>query len=54
MVASLLVWAVLWEIVGRLDVTMLLPPLSDVLVRMVEIVPTGFPEGALDHRPTPS
>jgi NitT/TauT family transport system permease protein len=40
MMASLLVWAVLWEIVGRLDVTLLLPPLSDVLVRMVAIVPT--------------
>ena len=40
MVASLLVWAVLWEIVGRLDLTMLLPPLSGVLVRMVQIVPT--------------
>ena len=40
MVASLLVWAVLWEIVGRLDLTMLLPPLSDVLVRLVAIVPT--------------
>ena len=38
--ASLLLWAVLWEVVGRLDVTILLPPLSHVLVRMVEIVPT--------------
>ena len=41
MMASLLLWAVLWEIVGRLDVTLLLPPLSNVLVRMVEIVPTA-------------
>ncbi len=40
MMASLLLWAVLWEIVGQLDVTILLPPLSRVLVRMVEIVPT--------------
>lgn len=38
--ASLLVWAVLWEIVGQLHVTLLLPPLSRVFVRMVEIVPT--------------
>jgi NitT/TauT family transport system permease protein len=37
---SLILWAVLWEVVGRLDATILLPPLSDVLVRMVEIVPT--------------
>ena len=37
---SLILWAVLWEVVGRLDATILLPPLSHVLVRMVEIVPT--------------
>ena len=41
MVASLLIWGVLWEIVGQLHVTILLPPLSRVLVRMVEIVPTA-------------
>ena len=40
MMASLLVWAVLWEIIGWLEVTILLPPLSHVFVRMVEIVPT--------------
>src|SRR5688500_3533205 len=40
MAASLILWAILWEIAGRLDVTLLLPPLSGVLVRMVEIVPT--------------
>ncbi|MYZ50044.1 ABC transporter permease [Propylenella binzhouense] len=40
MFASLFLWAILWEIVGRLGLTILLPPLSDVLVRMVEIVPT--------------
>ncbi len=40
MAASLILWAILWEIAGRLDVTLLLPPLSSVLVRMVEIVPT--------------
>ena len=40
MASSLLVWAVLWEIVGRLHLSFLLPPLSSVLVAMVEIVPT--------------
>jgi NitT/TauT family transport system permease protein len=40
MMASLLLWAALWEIVGQLDVTILLPPLSRVFVRMAEIVPT--------------
>jgi NitT/TauT family transport system permease protein len=38
--ASLIVWAVLWEIVGQLHLTILLPPLSGIFVRMVEIVPT--------------
>jgi NitT/TauT family transport system permease protein len=43
MVASLLLWGVLWEIVGQLDLTILLPPLSAVLAAMVGIVPTpGF------------
>ena len=40
MAASLILWAILWEIVGQLNVTLLLPPLSGVLVKMVEIVPT--------------
>jgi NitT/TauT family transport system permease protein len=38
---SLIVWAVLWEIVGQLQLTILLPPLSRVVVRMFEIVPTA-------------
>ena len=40
MAASLLLWAALWEIVGQAGVTILIPPLSQVLVRLVEIVPT--------------
>jgi NitT/TauT family transport system permease protein len=40
MAASLILWAVLWEIVGQLDVSILLPPLSRIFVRMAEIVPT--------------
>lgn len=43
MFAALLFWAVVWEVVGQLDLSLLIPPLSGVLVRMVEIVPTpGF------------
>ena len=38
--ASLLLWAGLWEIVGQAHLTILIPPLSRVLVRLVEIVPT--------------
>jgi NitT/TauT family transport system permease protein len=40
MVASLLIWAILWEIVGQIHLTILLPPLSNVVVRLFEIVPT--------------
>lgn len=39
--AALLVWAALWEIVGRADLTMLMPPLTHVLARLPEIVLTG-------------
>lgn len=41
MMASLLLWAVVWEIVGQLRLTILLPPLSSVLVKLVEIAPTA-------------
>ena len=41
MAASLILWAILWEIVGQMHVTILLPPLSRVFVRIVEIVPTN-------------
>ena len=40
MTASLLLWAVLWEIAGQLRLSFLLPPLSNVFAAMVEIVPT--------------
>lgn len=39
MVASLLIWAVLWEIVGQLELTILLPPLSNIIMRLGEVVP---------------
>jgi NitT/TauT family transport system permease protein len=38
MTASLLVWCVLWEIVGRLELMFILPPFSDVLVAAVDLV----------------
>jgi NitT/TauT family transport system permease protein len=37
---SLLLWAAVWEIVGRADLTILLPPLSHAILRLFEIVPT--------------
>lgn len=35
--ASLLVWAVLWEVVGRLELLLMFPPLSGVLMAALEI-----------------
>lgn len=40
MLASLIIWAALWEIVGRMQLSFLLPPLSSVFAAMVEIAPT--------------
>jgi NitT/TauT family transport system permease protein len=36
--ASLLVWGVLWEIVGRTGIIFILPPLSEVLLAAVDLV----------------
>ncbi|MBN9249477.1 MAG: ABC transporter permease [Mesorhizobium sp. 61-13] len=46
MMASLLVWCVLWEIVGRLDLMFILPPFSDVLVAAVDLVQLPSWQGA--------
>lgn len=40
MMASLIFWAILWEIVGQLELSILLPPFSHIIIRLVEIVPT--------------
>jgi NitT/TauT family transport system permease protein len=40
MMASLLVWGVVWEIIGRLGIMFILPPLSDVLAAAVDLVQT--------------
>jgi NitT/TauT family transport system permease protein len=40
MMASLLVWCVVWEVVGRLDLMLMLPPFTDVLRAAVELVQT--------------
>ena len=40
MMAALIVWAVLWEIVGHTEAGFILPPLSAIIVRVLEIVPT--------------
>src|SRR5829696_4417424 len=41
MMASLLIWCVLWEIVGRLGLVFLLPPFTDVLAAMGELFATN-------------
>ncbi|WP_341211463.1 ABC transporter permease subunit [uncultured Limimaricola sp.] len=40
MMSSLLVWGLLWEIVGQLDLTFFVPPLSEVFVTLFGLVQT--------------
>ncbi len=40
MMASLILWAILWEIVGHTEAGFILPPLSKIVMRMGEVVPT--------------
>lgn len=47
MAFSLLVWCVLWEVVGRLGVIDLIPPFTEVLAAFGEVVPSeDFAEAA--------
>jgi ABC-type nitrate/sulfonate/bicarbonate transport system, permease component len=41
MMASLLFWMLVWEVVGRLDLMFLIPPMSSILAKMGELVATG-------------
>ncbi|MHA6629109.1 ABC transporter permease [Pseudonocardia sichuanensis] len=38
---SLLVWFVVWEVVGQLGLVSLIPPFTDVVVALVEVVPSS-------------
>lgn len=38
--SSLLIWALLWEIIGQMHLTFFVPPLSEVLVTLVKVLPT--------------
>jgi NitT/TauT family transport system permease protein len=40
MAFSLLVWFVLWEVVGQLGLVSLIPPFTDVLAALAEVVPS--------------
>ena len=41
MMASLIVWGILWEIVGRLDLVFLIPPMSAIIETGVHLVQTN-------------
>jgi NitT/TauT family transport system permease protein len=46
--SALIVWAVLWEVVGHTEAGFILPPLSAIIWRVFEIVPTpSFGEALL-------
>ncbi len=48
MMLSLVVWAGIWEVVGRAEMILLIPPFSDVLVACAELVrSTKFLDAAL-------
>lgn len=38
--SSLLIWGLLWEVVGQMDLTFFLPPLSSVIATLVSIIGT--------------
>ncbi|MGH3327211.1 MAG: ABC transporter permease [Streptomycetales bacterium] len=47
MAFSLLVWCAVWELVGRLGVVSLIPPFTDVVAALFEVVPSpDFAEAA--------
>lgn len=39
--SSLILWALLWEVIGQLDLTFFIPPFSEVLVTLVALLPTA-------------
>jgi NitT/TauT family transport system permease protein len=45
--SSLLVWAALWEVIGRMDLTFFIPPISDVVIALVGLVQTTAFQSAL-------
>ncbi len=48
MMASLIVWAVIWEIVGRLDIIFLIPPITDIVTAGMRLVQTqSWQQGSL-------
>ena len=50
--SSLIVWGLLWEIVGRSGATFFVPPLSEVIATLVEVVGTAAFQKALAETAT--
>ena len=44
--SSLLLWGALWEIIGHLEVTFFLPPLSAIFATLLEIFNYFWSQGA--------
>ncbi|MEM8814124.1 MAG: ABC transporter permease subunit [Pseudomonadota bacterium] len=45
--SSLIVWGLLWEIVGRIDLTFFIPPLSEVVTTLFSVIGTDAFQKAL-------
>ncbi len=45
--SSLIIWGLLWEIVGQLGLTFFVPPLSEVIVTLYEVIQTSAFQKAL-------
>ena len=45
--SSLILWGLLWELIGWLDVTFFIPPLSEVLLTLFEVIQTSAFQKAL-------
>ena len=45
--SSLILWGLLWEVIGHLDVTFFVPPLSEVLVTLFNVIQTAAFQKAL-------
>lgn len=45
--SSLIVWGLLWEIVGQLDLTFFVPPLSEVVATLFQVIQTAAFQKAL-------
>ncbi len=45
--SSLILWGLLWEVIGQLDITFFIPPLSEVIVTLFSVLQTGAFQKAL-------